>query len=131
MQRKGGQSGQAKSSAWMPATDDEIKEKYLERAIRELNALTRAVQACEACPRGNLMPVLGSVRIRMRDFEGPEEFLESLRAADIVRTPSSLLYVQALKFLQTKARPARASRREREGEGKVGEEGRAAGGSNL
>jgi uracil-DNA glycosylase family 4 len=44
----------------MPATDDEIKEKYLERAIRELNQLTRTVQSCEACPRGNVMPVLGS-----------------------------------------------------------------------
>ena len=28
---------------------------------------------------------LGSVQIRMRDFDGPEEFLESLRDADIVR----------------------------------------------
>jgi uracil-DNA glycosylase family 4 len=44
----------------MPATDDEIKERYLERAIRELNALTREVQGCDLCPRGNLMPVLGS-----------------------------------------------------------------------
>jgi uracil-DNA glycosylase family 4 len=44
----------------MPATDDEIREKYLERAIRELNQLTRDVQECELCPRGNLMPVLGS-----------------------------------------------------------------------
>jgi uracil-DNA glycosylase family 4 len=44
----------------VPATDDEIKEKYLERAIRELNSLTRAIQGCEHCPRGNLMPVLGS-----------------------------------------------------------------------
>jgi uracil-DNA glycosylase family 4 len=44
----------------MPATDDEIREKYLERAIRELNALTRELQSCDLCPRGNLMPVLGS-----------------------------------------------------------------------
>ncbi len=44
----------------MPVTDDEIREKYLERAIRELNALTRALQSCPYCPRGNLMPVLGS-----------------------------------------------------------------------
>ena len=44
----------------MPATDDEIREKYLERAIRELNSLTRELQTCELCPRGNLMPVLGS-----------------------------------------------------------------------
>jgi uracil-DNA glycosylase len=44
----------------MPTTDDEIREKYLERAIRELNTLTRDLQACPHCPRGNLMPVLGS-----------------------------------------------------------------------
>ena len=44
-----------------------------------------------------------------------EEFLESLRDADIVRNPASLLYVQALKFLQTKALPesARNAARER------------------
>jgi glycosyltransferase involved in cell wall biosynthesis len=58
---------------------------------------------------------LGSVRVRMRDFDGPEEFMESLREADILKKPSSLLYVQALKFLQTKATPpaARRARRER------------------
>ena len=44
----------------MPATDDEIREKYLERAIRELNAFSREVQSCTRCPRGALMPVLGS-----------------------------------------------------------------------
>jgi uracil-DNA glycosylase family 4 len=44
----------------MPATDDEIREKYLERAIRELNSLTRELQGCESCPRGGIMPVLGS-----------------------------------------------------------------------
>jgi uracil-DNA glycosylase family 4 len=44
----------------MPATDDEIREKYLERAIREMNNLARELQECEHCPRGNLMPVLGS-----------------------------------------------------------------------
>jgi uracil-DNA glycosylase family 4 len=45
----------------MPVTtDDEIREKYLERAIRELNQLTRELQECPHCPRGNLMPVLGS-----------------------------------------------------------------------
>ena len=44
----------------MPVTDDQIREKYLERAIRELNTLTRELQSCTHCPRGNLMPVLGS-----------------------------------------------------------------------
>jgi glycosyltransferase involved in cell wall biosynthesis len=57
---------------------------------------------------------LGSVRIRMREFAGPEEFLESLRDADIVRNPASLLYVQALKFLQTKALPESARRASRD-----------------
>src|SRR5438046_1640036 len=47
-------------SGSMPITDDEIREKYLERAIRELNSLTRELQSCPHCPRGNLMPVLGS-----------------------------------------------------------------------
>jgi predicted metal-dependent phosphoesterase TrpH/glycosyltransferase involved in cell wall biosynthesis len=54
---------------------------------------------------------LGSVKIRMRDFDGPEEFLESLRDADIVRKRQSLLYVQALKFIQTKATPEGARKR--------------------
>ena len=43
---------------------------------------------------------LGSVKIAMRDFDGPEEFLESLREADIIRRRQSLLYVQAVKLMQ-------------------------------
>jgi len=60
MQGRGGPREPSKPAAPMPATDDEIREKYLERAIRELNTLTRDVQGCRHCPRGNLMPVLGS-----------------------------------------------------------------------
>ncbi|HEX2128356.1 MAG TPA: CehA/McbA family metallohydrolase, partial [Solirubrobacterales bacterium] len=61
---------------------------------------------------------LGSVRIRMRDFDGPQEFLASLRDADVIGKPSSLRYaqVQALKFLETRATPPaarRATRRRR------------------
>ena len=55
-----GQAGPPSNSGAMPATDDEIREKYLERAIRELNAFSREVQSCTECPRGALMPVLGS-----------------------------------------------------------------------
>ncbi|HEX5194469.1 MAG TPA: uracil-DNA glycosylase family protein [Solirubrobacteraceae bacterium] len=44
----------------MPATDDEIREKYLERAIRELNSFAQRLADCNDCPRGQLMPVLGS-----------------------------------------------------------------------
>jgi predicted metal-dependent phosphoesterase TrpH len=54
---------------------------------------------------------LGSVRVRMRDFEGPQEFLQSLRDAEIVTRPTSLLYVQALKFLETRATPPSARAR--------------------
>ncbi len=58
-----GQGASGAPSNWgepMPATDDEIREKYLERAIREINAFSRDLQACPHCPRGSLMPVLGS-----------------------------------------------------------------------
>lgn len=48
---------------------------------------------------------LGSVKIRMRDFDGAEEFLGSLRDADILGRRKSLIYLQSLKFLQTRARP--------------------------
>ena len=49
---------------------------------------------------GHVAQALGSVRIRMHDFDGPEEFLESMRSADIVRKHKNLLYVQALKWMQ-------------------------------
>jgi uracil-DNA glycosylase len=57
---KGGAAASSKSAASVPATDDEIREKYLERAIRELNQLNHELQECRHCPRGKLMPVLGS-----------------------------------------------------------------------
>jgi predicted metal-dependent phosphoesterase TrpH/glycosyltransferase involved in cell wall biosynthesis len=44
---------------------------------------------------------LGTVMIRVHDFDGPEEFLEAMRSADIVRKHKNLVYVQALKLLQT------------------------------
>jgi glycosyltransferase involved in cell wall biosynthesis len=56
----------------------------------------------------HVAPGLGSVRIRMRAFDGPEEFLASLREAEIHTNPASLLYVQALKFLETRATPPAA-----------------------
>jgi uracil-DNA glycosylase len=58
--RQGAGPGPSKFFGAMPATDDEIQEKYLERAIRELNRLTHDLQDCDGCPRGSLMPVLGS-----------------------------------------------------------------------
>jgi uracil-DNA glycosylase len=60
MQARGQGSTPSNFPARMPATDDEIREKYLDRAIRELNRLTHDLQDCDLCPRGSLMPVLGS-----------------------------------------------------------------------
>lgn len=50
----------SKKPSAMPATENEIKEKYLERAIRELNQLSRDLQDCDACQASRVMPVLGS-----------------------------------------------------------------------
>ncbi len=55
-----GRARSPSNRAEVPATDDEIREKYLERAIRELNTFARELQSCPHCPRGQLMPVLGS-----------------------------------------------------------------------
>ncbi len=54
---------------------------------------------------------LGSVRTRIHDFEGPAEFLEAMRDADITRKHKNLVYVQTLKFLQTTGRPKAPKRR--------------------
>jgi len=58
--RRKGAAGAPSKNASMRSIDDEIREKYLERAIRELNQMNREVQECRHCPRGKLMPVLGS-----------------------------------------------------------------------
>ncbi|HZV74347.1 MAG TPA: glycosyltransferase [Conexibacter sp.] len=89
-------------------------------AIQEFNEEAARFAAKYRIPAGagsdaHVAQGLGSVRISMPDFDGPQEFMEALREADIVRTPASLLYVQALKFLQTRATPrgARAASKER------------------
>ena len=61
---------------------------------------------------------LGSVKIRLRDFEGPQEFLEAMRDADIVRKHKNLVYVQALKFLQTSGGRGGRSLAARDGSGR-------------
>src|ERR1700691_2612507 len=59
MQRQG-QARLPSNPGSVPATDDEIREKYLERAIRRLNSFAQRLTECGDCPRGQLMPVLGS-----------------------------------------------------------------------
>jgi glycosyltransferase involved in cell wall biosynthesis len=105
----------------LPVLDDvDAVEVFNPRvAITEFNDEAARFAAKYRIPAGagsdaHVPQGLGSVRIRMREFDGPEEFLESLRDADIIRNPASLLYVQALKFLQTKALPEAARRASRE-----------------
>jgi hypothetical protein len=42
---------------------------------------------------------VGTGAVRMRRFDGPEEFLISLRSAEILRRPKSLAYLQSLKWV--------------------------------
>ncbi len=42
---------------------------------------------------------VGTGVVRMRRFEGPEEFLLALRSAEILRRPKSLAYLQSLKWV--------------------------------
>jgi hypothetical protein len=42
---------------------------------------------------------VGTGALRMRRFDGPEEFLISLRTAQILRRPKSLVYLQSLKWV--------------------------------
>ncbi|MGH3022206.1 MAG: glycosyltransferase [Gaiellaceae bacterium] len=52
---------------------------------------------------------VGTGLVRMRAFDTPEEFLISLRSAEVVRRPKSLLYLQGLKWVaQARERRARA-----------------------
>ncbi len=42
---------------------------------------------------------VGTGALRMRRFDGPEEFLLSLRHAEVLRRPKSLAYLQSLKWV--------------------------------
>ena len=42
---------------------------------------------------------VGTGALRMRAFDGPEEFLISLRTAHVLRRPKSLMYLQGLKWV--------------------------------
>jgi predicted metal-dependent phosphoesterase TrpH len=44
-------------------------------------------------------PGLATGGLRMRAFEGPKEFMLSLRSAEILRRPKSLAYLQSLKWV--------------------------------
>ncbi len=47
----------------------------------------------------HVLPGVGTGVVRMRAFEGPEDFLVSLRTAQVLRRPRSLMYLQGLKWV--------------------------------
>ena len=47
----------------------------------------------------HVLPGVGTGALRMRRFDGPEEFLLSLRTATVLRRPKSLAYLQSLKWV--------------------------------
>jgi hypothetical protein len=54
---------------------------------------------------------VGTGALRMRRFDGPEEFLLSLRTATVLRRPKSLAYLQSLKWVaQARERLAQSPR---------------------
>jgi predicted metal-dependent phosphoesterase TrpH len=57
----------------------------------------------------HVVQAIGTGAVRMRAFETPEEFLISLRSAEVLRRPKSLVYLQSLKWM--------AQARDRRGKG--------------
>jgi glycosyltransferase involved in cell wall biosynthesis len=47
----------------------------------------------------HVLPGVGTGALRLRRFDGPEEFLLSLRTAEVLRRPKSLAYLQSLKWV--------------------------------
>jgi predicted metal-dependent phosphoesterase TrpH len=73
-----------------------LKETYNEEALRfarKYNLLQGAGSDA------HVLPGLGTGAVRMREFRTPEEFLISLRTAEILRRPKSLTYLQSLKWV--------------------------------
>ena len=71
-------------------------EAYNDEALRFARKynLTMGAGSDAHVPQG-----LATGGVRMRAFDGPEEFLLSLRTAEILRRPKSLAYLQSLKWV--------------------------------
>ena len=71
-------------------------EGYNDEALRFARKynLTMGAGSDAHVPQG-----LATGGVRMRSFDGPEEFLLSLRSAEILRRPKSLAYLQSLKWV--------------------------------
>jgi predicted metal-dependent phosphoesterase TrpH len=71
-------------------------EAYNEEALRFARKYNLTMGAGSDA---HVLQGVGTGALRMRAFEGPEEFLISLRSAQVLRRPRSLVYLQSLKWM--------------------------------
>jgi predicted metal-dependent phosphoesterase TrpH/glycosyltransferase involved in cell wall biosynthesis len=71
-------------------------EAYNEEALRFARKYNLTMGAGSDA---HVLQGVGTGALRMRAFEGPEEFLLSLRTAQVLRRPRSLVYLQSLKWM--------------------------------
>jgi len=73
-----------------------LRESFNDEALRFARKY-RLLQG--AGSDAHVLQGVGTGAVRMRWFDGPEEFLLSLRTAEILRRPKSLAYLQSLKWV--------------------------------
>ncbi len=79
---------------------DQPEDEARQFLLRELHIVQpKLVVTMGAGSDAHVLPGVGTGCLRMRRFHGPEEFLISLRSAEIVRRPRSLVYLQSLKWV--------------------------------
>jgi predicted metal-dependent phosphoesterase TrpH/glycosyltransferase involved in cell wall biosynthesis len=71
-------------------------EAYNEEALRFARKYNLTMGAGSDA---HVLQGVGTGALRMRAFDGPEEFLVSLRSAQVLRRPRSLVYLQSLKWM--------------------------------
>ena len=71
-------------------------EAYNEEALRFARKYNLTVGAGSDA---HVLQGVGTGALRMRAFDGPEEFMLSLRSAQVMRRPRSLVYLQSLKWM--------------------------------
>ena len=71
-------------------------EAYNDEALRFARKYTLTAGAGSDA---HVLQGVGTGALRMRAFEGPDEFLLSVRSAHVLRRPRSLVYLQSLKWM--------------------------------
>jgi predicted metal-dependent phosphoesterase TrpH/glycosyltransferase involved in cell wall biosynthesis len=85
--------------------DIDVLEVYNARLLRdafndEALRFARKYRLLQAAGSdAHVLQGVGTGALRMRRFDGPEEFLLSLRTAEVLRRPKSLAYLQSLKWV--------------------------------